>query len=221
MICVFLTYRPGATCKQPPTSDWLAARLARAHAWAGLENIVAHLSGATNDPYLHDQDLPLLMLQLYFAELSDAEAQMVAEGGVQGLLDERWAITQQVMLVRRYPVAAGGIALQQHTYLVAYHGAPLDYSAWLQHYVTHHIPLMKRLPGLRVLEVYTRVDWASALPIARSQAVQRNKVVFDDAEAMSDALSSPLRHEMRADYLRFPAFEGANQHYPMISRQYR
>jgi uncharacterized protein (TIGR02118 family) len=220
MICVFLTYRATTASGQFPAPHWLADKAAQAQDWPGLQRFVSHMPGTTQDPYLQDQDLPLLVLQLYFAELADAEAQLALGGGVEQLLDHRLAITQQAMLVRRYTLPEGRAGVQQSTYLVAYYGAPLDYSAWLQHYVRHHIPLMQRLAGLRELEIYTRVDWASALPVPRSQAVQRNKVVFDDTEAMSTALNSPLRHEMRADYHAFPPFEGANQHYPMISRQW-
>jgi hypothetical protein len=46
----------------------------------------------------------------------------------------------------------------------------------------------------------------------------RNKVVFDDADALTAALNSPVRHDMRADYLRFPAFSGTVTHFPMATR---
>ena len=47
--------------------------------------------------------------------------------------------------------------------------------------------------------------------------MQRNKVVFDDAAALTAALNSPVRHEMRADFKNFPPFEGRNSHYPMAT----
>ncbi len=45
--------------------------------------------------------------------------------------------------------------------------------------------------------------------------MQRNKVVFAHAQALSAALLSPVIHEMRADFHRFPPFSGGNVHYPM------
>lgn len=218
-VCMFLTYQSASEGVPDVDSAWMAELAKRIQSISGLARAVMHTPGSTSDPYLRDQDLPALVVQLYFSGLHELEAQLQPSGAIHDLVNARWAMTQQVMLVRNFAVPVARSASEQVTYLVAYHGAALDYSTWLTHYVTHHIPLMLRLPGLRALEIYTRLDWASSLPIPRSNAVQRNKVVFDDATAMTAALNSPLRHEMRKDYQAFPPFEGANQHYPMISRQ--
>jgi len=42
-------------------------------------------------------------------------------------------------------------------------------------------------------------------------------VVFDSAAALTAALKSPVRHEMRADYRTFPPFTGPVLHYPMAT----
>ena len=220
MMCLFLSYRPLSTESATPIVLWWESHAEWLAGIPDLQKYVVHTPGVTRDPYLEDDDLPAQVLQLYFSSLDALEAHLRPGGAVQALLDDRWTMTQQVMLVRSYVSTETPSASTQATYLVAYHGAALDYSDWLSHYIDHHIPLMRRLPGLRELEIYTRVDWASSLPIPRSHAVQRNKVVFDDSAAMTAALNSPLRHEMRADYHAFPAFEGANQHYPMISQQF-
>ena len=47
--------------------------------------------------------------------------------------------------------------------------------------------------------------------------MQRNKVVFDNAAGLTAALNSPIRHEMRDDFNRFPPYEGGNIHYPMAT----
>lgn len=220
MMCLFLSFRSLGRGVPTPAQVWWDSHSEQIAAIPELQKCVVHTPGATQDPYLEDSDLPAQVLQLYFPDLDAVEAQLRPHGAVQALLDDRWAMTQQVMLVRSYASAQVLRASTQSTYLVAYHGAALDYSDWLSHYIDHHIPLMRRLPGLRDLEIYTRVEWASYLPIPRSHAVQRNKVVFDDSTSMTAALNSPLRHEMRADYHAFPPFEGANQHYPMVSRQF-
>ena len=49
--------------------------------------------------------------------------------------------------------------------------------------------------------------------------MQRNKVVFDDAEALKDALISPVMQEMRADLSVFPPYTGGNAHFPMRTVQ--
>jgi hypothetical protein len=48
--------------------------------------------------------------------------------------------------------------------------------------------------------------------------MQRNKVAFDSADALTRALNSPVRHRMREDYKTFPPFTGANTHYAMVTR---
>jgi hypothetical protein len=48
--------------------------------------------------------------------------------------------------------------------------------------------------------------------------MQRNKVAFDSAAALTHALNSPVRHDMRADFRTFPKFSGPNKHYAMSTR---
>ena len=48
--------------------------------------------------------------------------------------------------------------------------------------------------------------------------MQRNKVGFDSAAALTAALNSPVRLEMRADYNRLPRFSGKVTHFPMATR---
>jgi len=51
--------------------------------------------------------------------------------------------------------------------------------------------------------------------------MQRNKVVFDSAAALTAALNSPVREEMRADYKQFPPFTNDNVHYPLATLEIR
>jgi uncharacterized protein (TIGR02118 family) len=108
-------------------------------------------------------------------------------------------------------------AMPQCTYLVAYEGKAQDEAAWHAHYLANHPPLMARLPGIRELEIYLPLEWRSAPGWRRAQCMQRNKVAFDSAEALSAALDSPVRKEMRADYARLPPFSGRVTHYPMAT----
>lgn len=223
-VCLFLTVNGSLPAQDD--QHWLE----RAQDIPGVDQVLLHTPANASDPYLHEVEHPAAALQLYFGELELLEQQACANGALHGLVDalrltapDGQLITQQAMLVRRYACAegAGQVEGSRCSYLVAYHGQPLDYSAWLAHYTAHHIPLMKRLPALRELELYTPLSWASTLVAPRSHAVQRNKVVFDSPEALTAALNSPLRHEMRADYHTFPPFEGNHQHFPMISRRLR
>lgn len=224
-IALFLTYRVPSSAGAAPLDTFESALAAT----PGLRRAIMHVPAAASDPYLNDEHAPQLALQLYFDELTALEAATSRNGHLQSLTDRRtiaWTgsaeITQQAMAVRRYATPApnhgGGTRC---TYLVAYEGAPRDYDAWLGHYLAGHVPLMQRLPEIRELEIYTRLESVSALPARRELAVQRNKVVFDSAGALTHALHSPVRHEMRRDYEASPPFDGHNVHFPMTSRYVR
>ena len=123
------------------------------------------------------------------------------------------------MLVRRFPVPDPEFRTPPDekpcTYLVAYEGAADDLPAWLAHYIDDHPPIMARFPGIRQIEIYTCIDWCGGLPCPRIAHMQRNKVVFDSPAALTAALNSPVRHEMRAAFHRFPSFTGPITHFPM------
>jgi hypothetical protein len=77
---------------------------------------------------------------------------------------------------------------------------------------------MARFPGIRQIEIYTRLDWLGALPWRRVDYMQRNKVVFDSPAALKAALNSPVRHEC-APTSRPSAVYRPNSHYPSRRRQ--
>jgi hypothetical protein len=126
---------------------------------------------------------------------------------------------QQAMLVRAYAVPDPVIAGSPHcTYLVSYEGPAQDERAWHAHYLAHHPQLMVQFPGIREVEICTRVDWVGFLPWPRVDYMQRNKVAFDSPAAMTVALASPVRQLMRADFAAFPPYSGEVTHFPMATR---
>ncbi|WP_342713846.1 ethyl tert-butyl ether degradation protein EthD [Paraburkholderia lycopersici] len=130
------------------------------------------------------------------------------------------AFSQQTMAVRTFAPpqpAAVHNGMERCSYMVGYEGPADDFNAWLTHYLTHHPPLMLQLPALRELEIYTHVESRSALPFARAALMQRNKVVFDDPDALARALASAARDAMRRDFQALPPYSGATPHYPMRS----
>jgi hypothetical protein len=74
---------------------------------------------------------------------------------------------------------------------------------------------MRTFPGIRGIEILSRVDWTGFLPWERVNYMQRNRVMFDSQSALTTALQSPARVAMREDFKTFPPFEGGNAHYPM------
>lgn len=223
--CLFLTFKYRT---EPSTAE--QARLERhLRAAPRLAKALVHTSSSASDPYVKDGAPPSMVLQLYFPEVEELEATLSRSGHFKSLTsqDEFPAlsaadVTQQAMLVRRFavpdPARKNTLGQPYCTYLVSYEGEAEDLNAWHGHYLQNHIRHMAMFPEIRELEVYTRLDWVSALSWPRVHFMQRNKVAFDSAEALTHALNSPVRHEMRADFRTFPKFSGPNNHYAMATR---
>lgn len=191
----------------------------------GIAQALVHLPASASDPFLAKSAAPILMLQLYFPDVRELEAAMSGVGPLAELAGEPWRfgleaseVRQQAMLVRAYPVPEPtpqrGVAC---SYQVAYEGEAEDLNAWLDHYLSRHTGMLARLPAMRALEVYTRLDWVSRLPWRREAFMQRNRVMFDTPAALTAALASPVRAELRDDFHAFPAFTGTVPHTPMLT----
>ncbi|KKB63502.1 hypothetical protein WM40_10760 [Robbsia andropogonis] len=234
--CLFLEARP-STDSNGATTVMDATALHRAVSEIsggvpGLLKLIVHtpVQGGANDPYLHNEIPPACTLQWYFDDLDRLEAAcrdggpiatILKRAGTFGLDGHAWV--QQTMAVRRYGVpepATGNTAPgapAQCTYMVSYEGPADDMNAWLRHYIDSHPPIMARFPGIREIEIYSRMDSCNTLDVAFVTPMQRNKVVFDSPAALDAALASPVRHQMRADFKEFPPYQGANHHFPMHS----
>ena len=193
-----------------------------------LAKALIHTSSAASDPYNKDEAPPQLALQLYFDTLPDLEAATAHDSLRSVASRDPLAdadIAQQAMLVRPFaipePTLRNASGTPYCTYLVSYEGEAQDINAWLRHYLEKHTAHMARFPGIRELEVYTRLDAVSLLPWRRLDCMQRNKVAFDSPEALTQALHSPVRHEMRADFRAFPPFTGPVRHYAMATHVIR
>lgn len=233
-ICLFLNF--AATSVRPAVPMTLFGSIEeRLSAVTGFEGLRAHVPSDADDPYLKDRDVPALALQFYFRDLGALQAQCgngsvlerlwagTPDGALAGVEDARG--TWQAMEVERVELESPVALPEMHcTYLVAYEGMSPDEAAWHAHYFEHHVPLMKRLPGLRQLEVYRPLDMEMHAPALAAftpvRAMQRNKVVFDSPQALTAALNSPIRHEMRKDYEQSPPFTGRATHYPMATRSW-
>lgn len=223
--CLFLTF----TSDSEVAVDELAQLAGFLRATPMLTKALLHTPASTRDPYVEDGPSPSLILQLYFARLPDLEASASSAGYLQALTSRndfpglaQAGASQQAMLVR--PFGVPDPALQTPpgepycTYLVSYEGEAEDLNAWHAHYFENHTRHMARFPGIRELEVYTRLDWVSTPHWPLFNFMQRNKVAFDNPAALKAALNSPVRHEMRADFKAFPTFTGPNKHFAMATR---
>lgn len=178
------------------------------------------------DLFFDDGVAPQIALQLYFDDISALEAALAPGGHLQGLTSQtnlpllrRTRQVQQAMVVRQFPVPDPEFRTAPDapycTYLVHYPGAAADLNAWLAYYLEHHTRIMATFPGIREVEVCSRLDYCSFVPWPRADHMQRNKVVFDDSDALKASMQSAVMQKMRADFHSFPPFTGGNVHYPM------
>ena len=190
-----------------------------------LSHAEMHTPASATDIYTADGPSPQLALQLYFDDLLELEAAISANGYLLALADRSaWPslsgakATQQAMYARHFEVAGASPPMRPRcSFLVHYPGPAEDFNTWFNHYVASHPPIMRRFPQIRQIEILSRVDWIDAMPFERTTHMQRNRVVFDSPEALTAALQSPVRHEMRQDYHRFPPFEGGSFHFPALT----
>jgi hypothetical protein len=175
----------------------------------------SHLAAHAGDQQA-TENKELVSRILRFATMADfrfgtLEAAVTARGPLRHLADahrHKWlhgrTVSHQAMLTRRYNVPDALLRTRPGMlpccYLVHYPGPAADINAWHAHYNTHHPPLMARFPGVRAIEIYTRIDWVSGLDWSREGVMQRNKLLFDSPEALTAGLLSPVLQEMRADF---------------------
>lgn len=228
MFAWFLTFEAGVPGAMPLGTAEIARLAALVKATPGLSRGLIFTPEQTRDPYVDDGPSPPLALELYFDALPALEAALAADGHLQALTRTdiapglaRRGAAQQAMVARSFPVPEPRFATPPGsspcTYLVHYPGEAQDLNAWLSHYIAEHPRIMARFPGVREIEICTRVDWCGFLPWPRVVHMQRNKVVFDDAAALTAALNSPVREEMRADFAKFPPFTGGSRHYALAT----
>jgi len=229
-VCLFLTY---CTRNGQFVDDGEIAKLdGLLSVTPKLVRALVHTRSEADDPYLKDESPPALVLQVYFDDLADLEAATSRKGPLAVLTSRSEfpglsvaTVSQQAMVARPFavpePSRKNEPASPYCTYLVSYEGEAEDLNAWLDHYLDKHAIHMARFPAIRELEVYTRLDWVSQLPWPRVNFMQRNKVVFDSPAALTQALHSPVRHEMRADFKTFPPFTGPINHFAMATRVVR
>lgn len=193
----------------------------------GLDQTRFHTPSAAKDYYTDDGHSPVLVIEAYYSGLESLEANLAEGGHLSALNDlsqwpslENCAYEHQVMISRPFPIlepASEPADGSQCSFLVHYPGQAEDFFKWLNYYLTHHPQIMKFFPGVRAIEIYTRIDWLDALNWPRAYYMQRNKLVFDSPEILTNALNSSVRHEMRADYEKFPPFTDENRHFAMLT----
>lgn len=219
MFALFMTAERGSVAI---TDDDIAATRETLKGVPGLAHARIMVPDRTrgDQPFAKDGPGPDLALELYFA--SEAAAATALGAGsplatLEPLVRAGKGASHQLMTVREFPTGSRAPTDPCLTFLVAYRGPTENLQLWLDHYDANHPPIMVRFPRIREVETCRPVEWRSALPFARANAMQRNKVVFDSFADLLGALASPVMLEMRADSATFPKWEGGNTHFPMTT----
>lgn len=194
---------------------------------SGVHEALIFTPAQATDIYTHDGVGPPLGLQLEFADIIALEEAAGRAGALQALFDpgvlgemlEPTLGDAQAFLRRSYPAyePLRDPPADPCSFVVHYSGRAQDINAWLTHYIGGHVPLMRQLPGVRAVEVLTPVEWISALPVHKAEHMQRNRIVFDNPAALTTALQSPIRHELREDFEKLPPFDGGSFHHAMAT----
>lgn len=194
--------------------------LSRGLLFAGVQSVAKY--------YPNDDAPPQLAMELYFDSIEALETALARDGHLQGLLSTDAVqalagaeVQQQAMVVRKFKETPPQSDADRIfcSYLVHYPGKAEDLNEWLDYYVRNHPQVMQRFPGIREIEVCSRMDWCGFLPWPRVDYMQRNKIALADVEALVAAINSPVRAEMTADFNQFPPFEGGNCHYALQTRE--
>lgn len=194
----------------------------------GLKGGLLFVPGEAEDRHLQIVSAPALVVELWFDMLADLEGFAAWDGMMEWLalagVDGRpeGIVTEQAMALRALPMhVRRSLAPGEEgfSYVVSYEGEAEDEGRWIHHYLSSHVPLLSTLPGLRDGDVCTRVTWNSPVRAGwrRGAALLRNRVTFDDGEALTAALHSPVRDALGRDSTRFPPFSGHAPHVPMHS----
>ena len=187
----------------------------------GLDHAAVFTPAQARDAYVDDGAPPPLGMQLHFQTLEALEAAGITLRGLSDTVPSLSHVpaSAQAFWRRTWSVPEPDLATAKGalpcSFVVHYPGPAEDPNEWHDHYIKGHPPLFQRFPGVRAIEILTPVVWISHLDIPKAEHMQRNRILFDSPDALTAALQSPVRHELRADFHTFPAFEGGNFHYPM------
>lgn len=199
-------------------------------ALAGLDgfrhvDLYVPAEGESADPYNHDKAGPALLLQIVFATreaLIDAVRSFRIAAAFGSLPDGATA-TGTAFERRLYPVADGMEPARLEapfSYVVRYQRPAEDEAAFIQNYIATHPVTQAKLPGIRAIACYLPLGEAEpGGPFDDPDYMIGNEVAFDDMAAFNVAMKSPVREELRDHYRYFPAFSGANTHYPMTRQR--
>lgn len=204
---------------------WFRAGPAKAlAALDGLISLDIFSPERSHDPYLDDGPGPLVMAHLYFDDVAALEAALASKTFPAAALKGDGApvaglsVAHEAMKAETFPVAGEAKPsplTATLTYVVRYHRPAENEAKFIDHYVTHHPPILGEFPKIRNILCYRPIAWRDPTGIPHADYMLGNDVVFDSVDDLNAALKSDVRHKLRDDFKTFPPFSGRNTHYAM------
>ena len=96
-------------------------------------------------------------------------------------------------------------------YLVIYEGSPENPDAFIDYYISHHLPIIWTWPQIRSIEVDLSTEESDALANP-TDVFMIARFIFDTMDDLQAALASPERILAREDSYNFPPFQGKMSH---------
>ncbi|RTE64507.1 hypothetical protein EH243_16940 [Amphritea opalescens] len=181
-----------------------------------FSEILIHTPSHTNDKYLASESNPFIIIELNSITIENIENNLYSISTDIAELSSAKKPQCQVMLSRSFlPESVNSNDLTLTSYFVEYEGIVNSPADWSSHYIKHHVSLMKELPKIRHLLVYSPVPWDQQEAVETFSSILCNRVSFLNHQQLDEALNSPIRDKMRLDYNSLPAYQGTCTHYPM------
>lgn len=227
-IAYFLTYQ-GPHDDAQAFRDWFAGKpMETLRALPKARAIELYEPEVSEDPYLNDGPGPVLMVQVDFDDVGDLEG-AIAGGAFRSEIADtskipvpNIALTHDALEMRWWAVGGDDKPHPRTapvSYVVRYYPPAENEQAFIDFYVSHHPQILAKLPRIRNVLCYLRLDWTDPAGIERANTMLGNEVVFDTLQDLNDSLKSDVRHELRDDYKQFPPFDGNVTHFAMTRRR--
>jgi len=216
--------------------DGLAGQHDELHRWADnvfapalcasgqAKRVEAYSPQNVVDPYLGSESGKLLIVQADFPTLEMLENAIANPAVAHALAvlpdKENFTITAEAFTTQHFPLLDGSTPERRApiSFVVRYYRPIENLQAFNDHYADHHPPIMANFPKIQNILCYFPVIWRDASSVAPSNSFLGNELVFETVDDLHQALSSDVRHDLRADYRLFPPHEGKNTHYAMSRR---
>jgi uncharacterized protein (TIGR02118 family) len=193
-------------------------------------SVVVHepLPVAGADPLPVAQDARALMCQIRVKGAETARSERVAMvsgllGGALGRLD-RWPpglsqVAHQVMTTETLKDGDPGDSPSPDpvSFFVQYDGPAKDPEAFRSYYREHHVPIVRRMPGIIRLHYHTPSRFVGPAVGRRVDHLQLVQATFRSADGFQAMRNSSERREGLRDFDNYPPFSGAVTHQVMQS----